>query len=115
MKEEPIKVGNGIMSQIKSREFVKTLTMSALIEAAAEVFHNGKSKKEIVLFTGGTIYYGYGCKNLAQVHWSRICAIRQKKMWFDNFGISKRIIFKYNPNPKQYDRTTFKTRFSAQR
>lgn len=101
MKEDPIQIGNGLMAQMESMQFGKTLTMSALIEATAELFHNGKSKKGALLITGGTIYYGYGCKNLAQVHWSRICAIRQKKIWLDNFGISKRIKFKYNPNPRK--------------
>lgn len=104
MEHEPIIVGDGLIGQLECKDPPKEIRFSDIVECARQIFEEEAKKPQIIMYTGGTIYYGHGCKTLAQVRYARKCAIYQKKIWTQYFGI----FFYLKTN--NYERTLYNIR-----
>lgn len=98
MVRESIVCGQGLLAQTKCNYFPASVNTTQLLNAVVDVLNCDARQEHVVWFTGGTIYYGRGARNLGYLHHLKICALHERDTWREVFKINKKIVFKFNPN-----------------
>lgn len=99
MERESIVCGQGLLAQTKCNSFpASEMTTQLLSDAIVDVFNCDARQEHVVWFTGGTIYYGRGAKNLGYLFHLKKDAYKERDMWAKYFNIRKQVVISITQN-----------------